>query len=58
MGNSLSWRTPLREVCPQCGAKVVNAEIGEQIAKLIRNSEQIAKSPRISVPLVHYQGTE
>jgi YgiT-type zinc finger domain-containing protein len=35
-------------VCPQCGAKVVNAEVGEQIAK----------SPRISVPLLHYQPTE
>lgn len=43
-------------VCPQCGAKVVNAEVGERIAKLIRNSEHIAKAPRISVPLVHYQG--
>ncbi len=41
--------------CPQCGAKVVNAETGVHIAGLIGNAEQIAKAPRLAVPLLHYQ---
>ncbi len=39
-------------VCPRCGEKVVNAEIGEHIAELLRDSERIDKAPTISVPLI------
>jgi YgiT-type zinc finger domain-containing protein len=42
-------------VCPRCGEKVVKADIGRLIAKLIENPERIAKSPRISVPAVKFE---
>lgn len=41
-------------VCPRCGEKVVKADVGQLIMKLIKNSERIAKSPRISVPAVKF----
>jgi YgiT-type zinc finger domain-containing protein len=41
-------------VCPQCGEKVVRAEIGRRIAELLQNSERIAQAPRISVPAVRF----
>ena len=42
-------------VCQQCGEKVVKAEVGQRIAKLIENSERIAKAPRISVPAIKFE---
>jgi YgiT-type zinc finger domain-containing protein len=42
-------------VCPQCGEKIVNAEVGEHIAKLIRDKNRIKKAPTISVPLIKYE---
>lgn len=42
-------------VCPRCGGKVVKADVGRLIAKLIENSERIAKSPRISVPAIKFE---
>ena len=41
-------------VCPQCGEKIVNAEVGKHIAKLIKDSKRIKKAPTISVPLIQY----
>ncbi|MEW6066992.1 MAG: YgiT-type zinc finger protein [Nitrospirota bacterium] len=41
-------------VCPRCGEKVVKADVGRLILKLIESSERIAKSPRISVPTVKF----
>ncbi|MBC8185040.1 YgiT-type zinc finger protein [candidate division KSB1 bacterium] len=41
-------------VCPRCGEKVVNAEVGEHIAELIRDRKQIDQAPTISVPLINY----
>ncbi|MEW6003518.1 MAG: YgiT-type zinc finger protein [Nitrospirota bacterium] len=41
-------------VCPRCGEKVVKADVGQLIMKLIKNSERIAKSPRILVPTVKF----
>jgi len=37
-------------VFPQCSKKIVKADAGQWITKLIKNSERIAKAPRISVP--------
>jgi len=37
-------------VCPNCGHKVVRADVGRSIAELIGNPERIAKAHRISVP--------
>ena len=41
-------------VCPQCGAKVVRADVGRQLAALLGNTERIAKAPRMSVPVVTF----
>ena len=45
-------------VCPQCGEKVVKADIGRRIAELIENSEQLAKAPKISVPAIQFDAEE
>jgi HTH-type transcriptional regulator/antitoxin MqsA len=45
-------------VCPRCGEKVVKADVGRLIIKLIENSERIAKSPRISVPAIKLNAEE
>jgi YgiT-type zinc finger domain-containing protein len=39
-------------VCPQCGAKVVNADIGRRIVALLGNAERIATAPRMAVPVL------
>ena len=39
-------------VCPQCGEKVVKANVGRWIISLLRNSERIARAPRITVPTI------
>ncbi len=45
-------------VCPQCGEKIVKADVGRWITKLIEDSERIAKSPRISVPTIKFDVEE
>jgi YgiT-type zinc finger domain-containing protein len=42
-------------VCPRCGEKIVNAEVGEHIAKLVNDNKRIQKAPTISVPLIKYE---
>jgi len=42
-------------VCPQCGEKVVNAEVGEYIAQLLNDRRRIGKSPTMSVPFIKYE---
>lgn len=39
-------------VCPQCGEKVVTADVGRWLAELLESSDRIAKAPRISVPSI------
>lgn len=41
-------------ICPKCGEKVVRAEVGRWIAKLIKDSDRIAKAPKISVPTIKF----
>ena len=41
-------------VCPQCGEKVVKADVGRWILRLIENSDRIAKAPKISVPKIKF----
>jgi len=41
-------------VCPQCGEKVVKAEVGHWLKALLQNPDQIAKAPRISVPSIKF----
>ena len=45
-------------VCPQCGEKVVRADVGHWIAQVIEDSERIAQAPRISVPTLRFEEPE
>ena len=45
-------------VCPRCGEKVVKAGVGLWIAKLIEDSDRIAKAPKISVPTIKFDAKE
>ncbi len=41
-------------ICPQCGEKIVNAEVGRSIAALIEDSKQRRKVRTISVPVIRF----
>lgn len=41
-------------VCPQCGEKVVKADVGRQLATLTQNLSRLPKRKTISVPVVRY----
>jgi YgiT-type zinc finger domain-containing protein len=41
-------------VCPQCGEKVVRADVGRQISALIENSNQLPKMRIVSVPVIQF----
>lgn len=41
-------------VCPQCGEKIVKAEVGRQLATLIQNLKHLPKRKTITVPVVRY----
>ena len=41
-------------VCPQCGEKIVKADVGRQLATLIRNLPRDSKRKTISVPVIRY----
>ncbi len=45
-------------VCPQCGEKVVKADIGRRISKLLGNTKQIKKARKISVPSIKFKAEE
>jgi YgiT-type zinc finger domain-containing protein len=41
-------------VCPQCGEKIVKADVGRHLASLIQNLGRLPKQKTISVPVVRY----
>ena len=41
-------------VCPQCGEKVVKADVGRQLATLIETSKRLRKARTINVPVIRY----
>ena len=41
-------------VCPQCGEKVVNARVGQQIAVLIANLNQVPQERTINVSVISF----
>jgi YgiT-type zinc finger domain-containing protein len=41
-------------VCPQCGEKIVKADVGSQLATLIQNLRRLPKRKTITVPVVRY----
>lgn len=45
-------------VCPKCGEKVVKADVGHWILRLIQSSSRIAKAPKISVPKIKFIAEE
>jgi YgiT-type zinc finger domain-containing protein len=45
-------------VCPKCGEKVVKADVGRSILRLMESSERIAKAPKISVPKIKFVAEE
>jgi len=41
-------------VCPQCGERIVRADVGRRVAALILNLKRIPKRKTITVPVVRY----
>jgi YgiT-type zinc finger domain-containing protein len=41
-------------VCPQCGEKVVQADVGRAIAALVEDSKQLRKARTIAVPVIKF----
>ncbi len=41
-------------VCPQCGEKVVKADVGRRLATLICNFQHARKRKTMSVPVIKY----
>jgi YgiT-type zinc finger domain-containing protein len=41
-------------VCPQCGEKVVKAEVGRQLANLLANLHSCSKRKTLTVPVINY----
>lgn len=41
-------------VCPQCGEKIVRADVGRQLGKLIANLRRAPKRKTIAVPVIRY----
>jgi YgiT-type zinc finger domain-containing protein len=42
-------------VCPRCGEKVVNAEVGQQLCEMLQHPEYVANAPRLSVPVLLFE---
>ena len=41
-------------VCPQCGEKVVKADVGRELAILIGNLKRVPKRKTMAVPVIRY----
>jgi YgiT-type zinc finger domain-containing protein len=41
-------------VCPQCGEKIVKADVGRQLANLIQNLRRVPNRKTMTVPVVRY----
>ena len=42
-------------VCPQCGEKVVKADVGKHIASLLQKPGRLRKARVISVPVIRFE---
>ncbi len=42
-------------ICPRCGEKVVKADVGLWIAKIIGDADLISKAPKIAVPKIKFK---
>ena len=43
-------------VCPQCGEKVVSAEVGRRLATVIEDTKRLRKARTIAVPVIQFAG--
>jgi YgiT-type zinc finger domain-containing protein len=41
-------------VCPRCGEKIVNSDVGRELATLIGNLRRVPKRKTLSVPVIKY----
>ena len=41
-------------VCPQCGEKIVKADVGRQLATLVGNLRRVPTRSTINVPVIRY----
>jgi YgiT-type zinc finger domain-containing protein len=41
-------------VCPQCGEKIVKADVGRQLATMMGNLRRVRKRRTISVPVIQF----
>lgn len=41
-------------VCPQCGEKIVKADVGRQLTTLITNLRRVPRKKTIVVPVIRY----
>jgi YgiT-type zinc finger domain-containing protein len=42
-------------VCPQCGEKIVRADIGRQIAQILNNSNSLKPVRNLNVPVIQFR---
>jgi len=43
-------------VCPQCGEKVVNADVGRRLASVVEGAKRLRKSRTMTVPVIQFAG--
>ena len=53
-GNLIVIENVTAGVCPQCGEKVVNAQVGQRIAALLANLHQLPQEKTIKVPVISF----
>lgn len=41
-------------VCPQCGERVVKADVGQRLAVLVEDSRRLQKARTISAPVIRF----
>jgi YgiT-type zinc finger domain-containing protein len=41
-------------VCPQCGEKVVKADVGQSIAALVGDSKRLRRTRMMAVPIIRF----
>ncbi len=54
-GNLLVIEDVPAGVCPQCGEKIVNAEVGQQIAAILPTAFRQPQTRTIKVPVISYR---
>ncbi len=42
-------------VCPQCGERVVRAEVGLQLAALLKGSDRLRRARKMRVPVLRFE---